>query len=453
MMSQPSLEELASRLGDELRAAASHAPDARILRGRSKIRTVARTATGLLGVTVAVVAMFQALPTDRGLRIEPVAPSGDSSPTGIADSTSETSGEPSGAPSSQSPANGRTVAPIDAPTPVPAVVLAVDPNGPSITRIDLEHGRSVTYPEGAHDMSADAISGATLLRDGGVAVWQNSTIRVYTSGLENAPFEHTPDEALNLPGAAASVRAFPTPDPSAIWIVQVGAGCCPKPVAGRAELIDLSSGEVTVGAELPPSTFPIAATQSGLLLNTFRYTDTGDGWVAESGSHRALLLDRSGSVTTLSEGEVLAANGDTVAILTCDDHDQRRGCQLDLLELPTAARRQRVAAPGAGTWTSISTPQGPTDAPPWNASAPDGRLLVGFSSGTQTLLVAIEPGSGGADVLLRVDGPSPSASWDRTGQHVVAVVGSDIHVYSVSQQSSFVIRGAIPDGYQVLGMG
>jgi hypothetical protein len=60
--------------------------------------------------------------------------------------------------------------------------------------------------------------------------------------------------------------------------------------------------------ELDPTTFPVAATDSGLLLNTQEWFDTGDGFTVELGSESALHLAADGTTTRIGSGRAIASS-------------------------------------------------------------------------------------------------------------------------------------------------
>jgi hypothetical protein len=192
-------------------------------------------------------------------------------------------------------------------------------------------------------------------------------------------------------------------------------------------LLKSVSGDVELTVEVPANSTPVAAMSEGLLLNTLRFFDTGDGWIGEAGSHRLLLVGYDGMVADFSPGEVFAASADTALVLVCQDHEHPRDCELDLVDV-ASRQRQRLQAPVEGSWTSVVLQQVPTGAAGWSATSADGRVLAGVRDASGSHLVLIEPESGTVSTLATFDGWAPSAGWDRTGQYVVVVHGSDIVV-------------------------
>ena len=348
---------------------------------------------------------------------------------------------------------------------VPIRVLAL--RNTSLAIVDLFTGESTTYPPGAHGLPRDAIDGATLLSDGTVVVWQQGTVRAFPQGLGNPPVVHTPAELVNPSWAAPAVQVMPTADERALWVVQSGS-CCPDDIPGLAELIDLDTGAVVATAELPANSFPVATTARGLVLNTHRFTDTGDGWQSEKGSHHTLLITDGGMVTRFASGAALATSSGAVALLTCQDHERRHDCLLDLVDIDTGGR-QRVHAPADGEWTGLNGPDVPASVAPWSATAPDGRILVGLTPRGQrrggdlvrqdgddsklpeAQLIAIEPATATASTLHRFDGWPLPAAWDQRGEHIVLSDGPHLTVLDTGG-SSVTLHDVIPAQHDVVGM-
>lgn len=420
MTTHDPLERLGRALRDDLRAAAGPPP---VIAPQSRARTmnvavIATTAVAILAVVL--VGVPRLLPGTE-VTIEPIAPTG----------TDDGPNEGRDADGGQDPPRDGTeveVVSFDMPEPVPAQLLSVRFNQPSIAVIDLERGEATTYPPGTHGLTGDAIGGGAITQDGTIIVWQDDTVNVFVDGLDAPPLAHTPEEMINPPDAAPSLRVVPTSDGEAMWVVQIGA-CCPEPIDSSVELVDLATGQVELTAELPAGSFPIAAAGDRLVLNTSRYTiasGSGDGGADD---HRVLVLDEDGTSVELAAGEALAANDEVVAVLVCDDHERRVGCHLDLVDLSTGDRRE-VTPPTEGSWSPVTEAVVPGDLAPWSAAAPDGRLLVGLSSRRvaeqkpfESHLVVLdpdaEPDGEVATVLMSYDGPLPIAAWDRRGRQIV----------------------------------
>lgn len=143
-------------------------------------------------------------------------------------------------------------------------------------------------------------------------------------------------------------------------------------------------------------------------------------------------------------------SGDTAAILTCEAHERRRDCELDLVEVSTGQRRG-VQAPVEGTWTSVTGPVVPTDTPPWNATAPDGRILAGLGvreglepKPSESYLVAIDPADDSVTELRSFDGPLHPAAWDQRGKYVVLADSSQLIVVESRRRAHHYVARSRP---------
>lgn len=347
---------------------------------------------------------------------------------------------------------------LDLAAPVPLRVLAARFNNPSLALIDLDSRELRQIRAGTHGLAGDALGGGLILADGTVVIWQDDTVRAFADGLGRATFEHVPDTLINPPGAAPSLRVVPSVDGDALWVVQIGS-CCPDAVDGRAELVDLASGEVLQVAELPPSTFPVAATPDGLLLNTRRSTETPAGFVDEPGSQRTLLLGGEGTVSEFVPGAAVAVSGSTALIELCEPGPPRGGCELDLVDTRTSVRR-RVERPVAGAWGSASGPVVTGEHTPWSTTAPDGRILATIDlqeqlepKPSESHLVIIDPEQGDATVAASFDGPAPPATWDRDGRHIVLVDGPNLTILDPAADTTSVLRDLLPSDHHAIAVG
>lgn len=349
------------------------------------------------------------------------------------------------------------IEPLDISTPVALRLLAGRFNDPSLAVIDLEAGELRRIRAGTRGLSRDALGGGLILADGTVVIWQNDTVRAFTADLSSATLEYVPETLLNPPGTAPSLRVLPSPNGDALWVVQVGS-CCPDASDGRAELVDLATGEVLDMVDLPPRTFPAATTPDGLLLNTERFVETSEGFVDEPGSQRTLLLSGDGTLTELVPGRAVGVSGNDALIEVCDQQPES-GCELDLIDIQTGERR-RLERPVPGTWATASGPAVPGEHTPWSTTAPDGRILAtinvhdeGGQQPSESHLVIIDPEQPSTTIAASFDGPTPPAAWDRQGRHIVLIDRQNVTILDPTADTTSVLPDLVPDNHHGIAIG
>lgn len=439
------LARLGARLRDEVRASTGPAPDVEQLHQSRKQRHV-RTATATVVALVAVATIVVVPQLSDGLdgpTIDPVAPTEESPPD------------------DESPDDIEGGA-LDLDVEVAVRLLAVRFNNPSLATFDLDAGRVELYPPGSHGLPGDAISGALVTPEGGIVVWQDDTVRMFTDRIDEPDFVYTPDAMINPAGMAPALRVLPTPDGRTLWVVQVGS-CCPEEVDGLAELVDLQTGQVRTAVELPPSTFPAAMLGEDLLLNTEDFqpadADSEAGWVTDPGSLRVWRLTPDGQLSDLADGHAVAAFGHTVLIRTCNMHSTATRCDLDLLDTNTGERRP-VRPDDDGSLDTAAGPAVPGDFTPWQVVGPDGRILITATtretSGNEpdaSRLLVLDPETAEVTELARYTGAAPPAAWDRDGRYIILADDRDIPVIDPTNGTTITLDDVVPEDHFVVGIG
>jgi hypothetical protein len=355
----------------------------------------------------------------------------------------------------QPPVDERTVYDYPAPDSVEAQLLAM--RARSVAVVDLEAGRTTVYPLRPYGLDLDYLDSATMTGDGHIVVWgESGTVGVFHPDTAEPVLVHQPGELIHRPEVAASVSVAVTLDGGKLWVVQQGTDHGEVELAGRAELVDITSGTVELVAQLPPNSVWAAVTPRGLVLNTHRFADTGP---SEEGSHEVYELTLDGQINVLGPGEALAASGTWVAVRVCERHEPPRNCEVELVDTDTG-ERQAVARPVDGEWTRVAQPQIPTNTPRWNATSPDGRILLGIVTPTdraehqaETHLVAVHPNRPDAPEALHLIEGKTSAGWDPTGDKLILIHAENprnLTILNLRDRSTLTVADAVPAGHHVV---
>ena len=441
-MTRDQLDRLGSGLRKDLRRAVGSPPPLALLRRRHRQRVAARALVSVLALVGLVLVTLRVLP-GPGVTIDPFAPP-----------------DPTAPPTMPNDLGAPSITPIDLPDPVDLRLLAARFNNPSLAIIDLRAGEARLHAPGHHGLpTQDFVSGAQLLSDGSVAVWQHDTLTVLPADLGAPMLVRRSDEYAH--DTRGAFRVVPVLDEDALWVAQVGPGHLEDAVEGQVELVDIATGEVRMATVVPPDAFPVAATNGGLVMTTTGgWIDSGDGWIDDPDARVTLLVGDDGSVTSISPGWAIAAGRHVVAIQSCEGATGGTGCSGDL-ELLNVATRERtgVERPIEGDWAAVNTPAVPGDHAPWSATAPNGHLLVGIAQrveggyASHVDLMVIDPTSFTATPISRVDGKGPwPARWDQQGKHIVIADDRDLILIDVEAGTSTTLMNVIPEDHWVIAM-
>jgi hypothetical protein len=350
-------------------------------------------------------------------------------------------------------------------TPIPIRILAVRFNNPSLAVLDFEARTMTVYPPRAHAVPLDAVDGAVMTPNRELIIWTQGIARLFEDSLNSMDLELRPDPLREISGIAPSLRVIPSPDGDVVWLVQPGGGCCPPSYPSLIELIELPSGRRLASFEADPGTFPVAATDTGLVLNAEGLVDTGDGWVTEPGSERVIHLLKDGSTVEIGGGRAFAANSDRIVLWACPGDSP--GCVLHRTnELVLAGAdgidRVTIPKPAPGTWLWVGGPGGPSDAMPLQTITPDGSTLL-FAIGDAldvngtpetSTLYGIHLETTETTAIAHFQGRPPLATWSRDGQWIILVDIRDLTVISRTDPSNtYSLPGVVPEDHWVVAAG
>lgn len=347
---------------------------------------------------------------------------------------------------------------------MPLRVLAANPNGGSLAVIDLETGATKVYPRGAHAAPA-LFAGSVMTPSRQLVVWTYAPAAlVFAASLGVIDVDITPDPMRSVSGIAPSLRVVPNHEGDRAWVVQPGIVTASSRYPTLVELVDLSDGRRILRAESDPNSFPIAATATGLVLNTEKLIDTGDGYVTDTGTERVLRLDQHGAIEDIGEGRAVAASRDLVIRVVCPPNtpecDLHRTNDL-LVSRPDGTEQRTVVKPFDGIWFSVGGPIIPSDAMPLQTVSPDGsRLLISLSNldvngiPTTSSLFILDLNQGNLGSVGEFAGPVPLATWSADGQWVAIFEGTDIRLIEVSDPDRILLlEDVIPADHYPLAAG
>ncbi len=408
-------EQLATEAGRALRESARTAtvPPIADARSRRRVRTNVGALATAFALTVAVVGAVAVWPSATDGTVAPAG--GDSLAASLA-----------------------VVTDLPTDSRLPLQVLAVRPSPPSVSLVDFEAGVAAAYPPGVHALPSDAVSGAVAVPGGGFVVVSDGVARYVAGPFDEAPQIVGPAKPRRVEGVAPVVRVHPTPDGGRLWLVQPGIGFGDDPQPALAELVSLPGGEQVMAAALDPTALPVGAVASGLVLNTERLVDTGDGFTTEPGSEQVVLLRPDGSTAPIGPGRAVAAGGDVVARVVCGPD-----CRLEVGSVDGSSSRI-VAPPRGGSWRGAGGPSIPSDASPLPTVSPDGsQVLVAIGDGPDVAVAVVDVATGSATILA--EAAEPVATWSQDGRRVVVFTGRDaLLVDPAAPEDAEVVAGVLP---------
>jgi len=348
---------------------------------------------------------------------------------------------------------------------LPLRVLAIRPNNPSLAVLDFETGTTTLYPPGAHALPLDATDGAVITPNRAFIIWTNGVARLFTGSLASVDVELGPHPPRDISGFAPALRVVPSPDSNRAWLVQPGLGYGPDRVPTLVELIELPGGGRRELFEADANAFPVAATATGLVLNTERLFDTGDGFTTEPGSERVIHLREVGTIDDVGEGRAVAASAAIVVRLVCPSDqpscDIYRSNEL-VISNPDGTSERVVSAPIPGTWRAVGGPPIPSDAMPLQTVSPDGStalVSVGQEldvNGTPTssALVAVNLDDGSTRIVAEFNGATPSATWSADNQWIALFDRNAIHLINAANpETTITFTDVIPPDHFPLAAG
>lgn len=335
------------------------------------------------------------------------------------------------------------VTPFATEQPVPLRVLAVRPNSPSLVVLDFSAGTTTRYPPSVHALPLDATDGAVMTPNREMIIWTNGVAHLFTDSLGVADADLGPNPPRSISGIAPSLRVVPSPDGRRAWLVQPGIGYGTDHYPTLAELIELPDGRRLQSYEADTNAFPVAATSTGLVLNTHVWFDTGDGFTIQPGSERVIHLGEDGNVAEVGSGWAIAAS-DSIVIRLAHQSDQPDGdlhrSNILILSDADGANEFVIAKPFDGAWFDLGGPSIPSDAMPLRTTSPDGStVLVGLGEGldvngspTRSVLVAIDIDDGTSRIIAEFNGAPPPTTWSADGQWIALLDSDDIQLINAA---------------------
>ncbi|MGA9595402.1 MAG: PQQ-binding-like beta-propeller repeat protein, partial [Acidimicrobiia bacterium] len=348
-----------------------------------------------------------------------------------------------------------SVTPLQVEQSVPLTIFTAEGTTADAAVVDLA-AATTTVLSGDTAAWRSQPQGAVLTPNRQLAVWTSEpAVYVFTSDLTDPELEIRP-ESNPASSFAPALRVIPTPDGDALWVVQPGAAYGTVNVPTRVELFELPTGRRLAAFDVEPNAFPAGATDAGLVLNTQRLVDTGDGWATEPGSEQVILVDATGTVTEVGPGRAIATAADTIVRRVCAIENQY-SCELWIGGSSVA-----VARPGAGTWQPVGGPSIPSETMPLPAISPDGtELLIGYGEDpdvngapASATLYTIDLAKGSTRKIATYETGYPLATWSADGQWIAVIGSRDVTMYRADNPAlSFVITDAIPEAHYPLAAG
>ncbi len=395
--------------------------------------------------SVVLAAVFAACSSDGAVSTtetsEATATSSSSTTEPPRSSTTESPGEP-------------TVTPIPIEEPVSLRVLAVRGNNPpSLAVVDLSEGETTIYEMGVHALSANPVDGAVATPDGDWIIWSNGIAYLFGDSLDTIDAQLGPDPPRQISGYAPALRVVPMPDGTRAWRVQPGLTFGSDDYPTLVDLVTLDDAASQLIFEVDGSAFPIASTSTGLVLNTHRWFDTGDGFVTEPGSENTIHLTDDGTTNQVGTGWAIAASPTRIARLSNGEL---------VISDPDGGNQVQVTKPIEGIWIDLGGPMVPSDAMPLQTVSPDGsQLAVSISQDLDangnpaySELIAVDLSDGSTRALSQFEGRTPNATWSSDGEWVALLGPGDITLINTTDPAhTQSLEDVIPDEHYPLAVG
>ncbi|HEX9644386.1 MAG TPA: hypothetical protein VGC11_10355 [Acidimicrobiia bacterium] len=444
-------DDLAVKAGAEARDAANRVERPEI----GAIRSARRRRGGVAALLAAFVGTIAAVGAvawwPSAEPSEPAAPQGTTTSTTATDAAT---GTPQGQPSIQVVVSDL---PID--EAIPLRIVAFRPNSTSIAVLDFEAATLSVYPPGSHAVT-HGFDGAVMDGQRRLFVWSGREVQMFTGRLDRADLALTPAPATTLRSTAPPVRVVPVPGGDLAWLVQPGVVYGDVNEQPVVELIELPGGRRRGLFELEGNTFPVGATDEGLVLNSELLIDTGDGWITQPGSERVIFIAEDGTETDLGSGRAIAAGPDAVVRVVCESNRPEcnpRNSEL-VISRPDGSEQVVVTKPQDGNWVTVGEPYIPNEAMPLQTVSPDAStLLVGFSqeldvNGVSTSLLAVDLMAG--TVGGQLSAGLPLATWSHDGRWIALIEGDNVRLIDVADpESSIELLDIIPPDHFALAAG
>lgn len=347
-----------------------------------------------------------------------------------------------------------TVNPIPIEEPVSLRVLAVRGNNPpSLAILDLSEGKTTIYEMGVHALSADPVDGAVATPNGDWIIWSNGIAYRFSDSLDTIDVQLGPDPPRQVSGYAPALRVVPLPDGTRAWLVQPGITFGSDDYPTLVDLITLDDASSLLSVEVDGSAFRFASTNTGLVLNTHRWLDTGDGFVTEPGSENTIHLTDDEATNQVGIGWAIAASPTRIARMSDGDL---------VISDPDGGNRVQVTKPIEGTWIDLGGPMVPSDAMPLQTVSPDGsQLAVSIGQDLDvngkpaySELIAVDLSNGSTRTLAQFDGRTPNATWSSDGEWIALLGPEDIILINTTDPSNTQsLEDVIPDDHYPLAAG
>lgn len=362
--------------------------------------------------------------------------------------------------------DGPSILPISLDEPVALKVLAVRPNNPSLAVLDLFERTTTVYPPGVHALPLDSTDGAVSTPDRNWMIWTNGVARLLTDSLDQVDVVLGPSPPREITGYAPALQAIPTLDGDRAWLVQPGLISGTDNYPTLVDLVDVDNASILLSVEADRASFPVGATDTGLVLNVHEWFDTGDGFVTEPGTEFTLHLLEDGTTIPIGEGVAIAASPTRVVRLACEPDptgcDPYGRANRLLISAPDGSGEIEVAKPFDGTWLDIGGPMIPSNAMPFQTTSPDGsEMLVSLGADldpnhvpSQSALIAVNLADGSIRTITEFEGRTPFASWSSDGEWIALLWQQDITlINSANPQLRVDLEGIVPEDHWPLAAG
>lgn len=326
-------------------------------------------------------------------------------------------------------------------------------NPPSLAVVDLSEGETTIYEMGVHALSADPVGGAVATPGRDWIIWSNGIAYRFSDSLDAIDVQLGPDPIRQISGYAPALRVVPMPDGTRAWLVQPGLTYGANDYPTLVDLVALDDAASQLSVEVDGSAFPIASTNTGLVLNTHRWLDTGDGFVTEPGSEATIHLTDDGATNQVGTGWAIAASPTRIARTTNGEL---------FISDPDGGNQLQVTKPIEGTWIDLGGPMAPSSAMPLQTVSPDGSQLAvsigqdldANGNPAYSELLAVDLDDGSTRTLSQFDGRTPYATWSSDGEWVALLGREDITLINAPDPNNIQsLEDVIPDEHFPLAAG
>ncbi len=335
---------------------------------------------------------------------------------------------------------------VDLPDNVPFEIFALEPFVQSAFIGDFPDGQGRFYERSDTFLQVDAISNVAPLWNGWMTS-ANGEVWWFPDSISRLPvaLQNEPDTSAGVAGFSYFLASGDDRFAQRIWTVVPGEGFLdPQNARSVVRSISVETRQVRTYTEAPPDAFPVTASTTGLLLNSFDWLDAGDGFVEDPATFKMMLVEPDGTLQPLWAGFGLDLSVNRIIWMECDQAGVECAIVVSSIKGPSPADL-RVEIPGFSYQTGA-------------VASPNGRWLavgVGRQGGADQAILIVDVVDGSYKTLMTGRSLSsyfgPSITWSVDSDWLLSLDGDAL---AIRLEDGFQVDVGqyLPEGMVVYGV-